>query len=298
MLQVIVNKRRWLLPAALPLFGALSFALMRKDATPEVVRAVDFPSIDWFAGRAQAAYLEPGKIRTAYPDTVFVGTPAHTKVLYFLETRPEERRHIVSVRGTDNLENVLQDAEYLRAEDNALGIAVHRGFDTDTRVIYADLKPRLNQRYEIYLTGHSLGAAVSTLLMMYLQKDGFRVVKSVNFGQPKLTNKSGALAFRDLPLTRVVDGKDVVPLLPADTPLDSVGGEYTHLGRAVILLDGPFYAFLSRDEALQASQGSFWRDFGEESVEAHKVGRYRSRISVKLGDSEEVPFPDRYHYLQ
>ncbi|MEE4192412.1 MAG: lipase family protein [Halieaceae bacterium] len=293
-----MNKYRLLLPAVLLLLGVLAAWQMRQAAPPEVVRKVDFESIDWFARRAQAAYADPAKIRAEYPDTVFVGSPAHTEVLYFLETRAGQRRHIVSVRGTDNLENALQDAEYLRAEDSELGIAVHRGFDADTRVIYADLKPRLDPQYDIYLTGHSLGAAVSTLLMMYLQKDGFRVVKSVNFGQPKITNKAGALVFQALPLTRVIDGKDVVPLLPADTPLDSEGGEYTHLGRTVILLDGPFYAYLSGLEAEQVSQGSFWRDFGDESVQAHKVANYRKRISGKIDGSEEVPFPDRYDYLQ
>lgn len=297
----ILNRNRIALPLLAALLMALTVALaliaLRQPPPKEVLRSVSFEEINWYAGRAGIAYQNEAAIRSAYPATVYVGSPDHTDVLYFLEILPEKRQQIVTIRGTDNLQNALQDAEYLRAEDSALGIAVHRGFDSDTRIIWADLEPRLKRDYDTYLTGHSLGAAVSTLLMMYLQKDGYRVTGSVNFGQPKLTNNAGASAFDALPLTRVVDGKDVVPLLPADTPLDSEGGEYTHLGREVILLDGPYYVFLDRPQVLRVSQGSFWHDLGEESVDAHMVSNYLKRIAEKLKANQQVPYSNREQYL-
>ncbi len=286
-----------LLPLLVSLGGIILF-MVQSPPTQEDPDSVSFRTIDWYAGRARIAYHAEEEIRAHYPETVYVGSPDSTEVLYFLELDHDHRRQVVTVRGTDNLENALQDAEYLRAKDSTLGIAVHRGFDADTRAIYADLKPRLNADYEVLLTGHSLGAAVSTLLMMYLQQDGFRVGGSVNFGQPKLTNEAGARAFASLPLVRVVDGEDVVPLLPADTLLDSIGGIYTHLGREVILLDGPYYVYLDRVEAERDSRGSFWRELGEESLAAHKVDRYVARVENKLSGSRQVAFDTREKYLQ
>ncbi len=296
-MQRIPNRVGLPLLGLLVVLASLVAYMTQRTPSPETPDTVNFRAIDWYAGRARIAYQSEQEIRSVYPGTVFVGSPDNTDVLYFLELDHDKRQQVVTVRGTDNLENALQDAEYLRAKDSRLGIAVHRGFDKDTRAIYADLKPRLKPDYEVIVTGHSLGAAISTLLMMYLQRDGFALGLSVNFGQPKLTNQAGAQAFESLPLLRVVDGKDVVPLLPADTLLDSIGGRYTHLGREVILLDGPYYVYLDRVEAEQDSKGSFWHDLGQESLVAHKVDRYVARVAEKVSGSQEVDFKLRDRYL-
>lgn len=264
--------------------------------TPEVHEMIDFKNIAWYVERARVAYHAEDAIRAAYPNTVRVSTPDDTEVLYFLEVDPDRREQIITVRGTDNLDNALQDADYLRAEDSALGIPVHRGFDEDTRAVYADLLPHLNPDYDTYVTGHSLGAAISTLLMMYLHKDGYPVQRSVNFGQPKLTNKAGAKAFDQLPLMRVVDANDVVPLLPATTLLDSIHGVYTHFGEEVILLTGPHYVFLDQREAMRDSRGDFWHNLGHESMEAHHVDLYAQQVTDKESNSVEVPYKDREKY--
>ena len=259
---------------------------------------VNFEDIAWYAHRARVAYQDEQAIRKAYPETVHVAQPDGTDVLYFLEEFTDQQRQVVTIRGTDNVDNVLQDAEYLREKDHPLGISVHRGFDADTRAVYADLKPRLNPQYETLATGHSLGAAISTLLMMYLHDDGFRVGPSINFGQPKLTNKQGAEKYAELPLLRVVDGNDVVPLLPTATLLDSLGGVYTHLGQEVVLLNGPHYAFLDQQAAMHESRGSFWKDLGHESLKAHKVDNYVKNSADKLEESVQVPFKEREKYLK
>lgn len=263
----------------------------------EVVEPVDFNELADYARRAQMAYRSEADIRAAYPGTVHVGTPGSTEVLYFVENFPEDRRQFISVRGTDNVKNVLQDADYLRVVDTRLGIPVHRGFDADTRAVLDDLRPHLQRDYTIYLTGHSLGAAISTLLMMYLDTEGYRVEKSINFGQPKLTNESGAQTFAGLNLLRVVDANDVVPVLPTATPLDSIGGIYTHLGPQLLLLDGPYYAYLDQAQAMAESRGSFWKDLGEESVTAHSISHYLARIEAKGDAGIEVAYAERESYL-
>ena len=289
----------WRLLPVLVLLMAIVFALTLtlRPEEADVIAAVDFQKVEHYLERAAAAYWDESKIRASYPDVVYVGSPADTDVLYFLEQQSEQGRQWVTVRGTDNWKNAIEDAEYLRHSDSELGIAVHRGFDADAQAIYADLKPRLNPDYVTCLTGHSLGAAVSTLLMMYLHQDGFQLAESINFGQPKVTNAAGVKRYEALPLLRIVDGRDVVPLLPADTVLDSMGGEYAHLGQEVILLDGPYFVYLSQARAEGASRASFWRDLGEESLQAHKVTHYRERVTAKFRQPTAVSFEERYQYL-
>jgi hypothetical protein len=226
----------------------------------------------------------------AYPDIVHASVPAGTDVLYFIEHSADESRQVITVRGSDNLEDALQDADYVREKDSGLGISVHKGFDDAARALYRDLLPHLRREYDVCVTGHSTGAAISTLLMMYLYQDGYQVREAINFGQPKFTNRAGAQAYPEIPLLRVVAADDVVPLLPAATPMNSFGGIYTHLGREVILLDGPDFIYLDQQEAMRKSRGSFWKQIGEEGIEAHSMDNYLRAIADKLDNSLQVPF--------
>lgn len=140
--------------------------------------------------------------------------------------------------------------------------------------IYKDVIPHLEKGYKVRVTGHSLGAAISTLLMMYLHEDGFKVERSINFGQPKVTNKAGVKAYGFLPLTRVVDENDVVPLVPPVTLLDSIHGIYEHLGDEVILLKEEYYVYLEQHDAERKSVGNFWKDMGHESITEHFMDNY------------------------
>ena len=203
-----------------------------------ISEAINFEVIRWFALRAKAAYDQEAQIKAVFPDTIRVSIVPGTDVQYFLEFDPKAGEQIISIRGTDNLQNFKQDAEYIPSKNKQSHIYVHSGFDADTYKVYLDILPFLRKELRVKLTGHSLGAAISTLLMIYLHADGFDIARSINFGQPKLTNKDGVNRYEFLPLTRVVDENDVVPLLPPVTLLDSLHGLYEHLGDEIILLEG------------------------------------------------------------
>ncbi len=66
----------------------------------------------------------------------------------------------------------------------------------------------------VSLTGHSLGGAEAVILAMYLKTEGWKVSRVVTFGQPKVTDADGSKRFRDLPVLRVVNANDSVPLVP------------------------------------------------------------------------------------
>ena len=268
------------------------------ETVTTTLERVDFSDVDWFAQRARAAYSSPEIIEQTFPDVVRVAAVPGTEVQYFLETIPERKLQVVSVRGTDNLHNIAQDVDFLLTRNTKLGIYVHHGFDLDTRKVYQDILPHLDRDMEIRLTGHSLGAAISTLLMMYLHDDGYNVGPSVNFGQPKLTNKEGVDRFQFLSLTRVVDANDPVPLVPPVTLVDLEHGVFEHLGSEVILLSGEYYAYLPKHDATRLSVGDFWENIGEESATDHHISQYANNIHSKLGTSAQIPYQQREQYIQ
>ena len=258
-----------------------------------IKKEINFKELQWYAGRAKAAYGSEKDIRQAYPKTVRVATVGSTEVQYFLELFPDKNLQVITVRGTANLKDALEDAELLQAKNGKLDIYVHHGFDSDTMKIYNDVLPHLEKEYKVRLTGHSLGAAISTLLMIYLHDDGFQIERSINFGQPKVTNKAGVKAYDFLPLTRAVDEKDVVPLLPPVTLLDSIHGIYEHLGDEVILLKDEYYTYLEKHNAERKSVGDFWKNLFHESISNHFMANYIKNIEDKFDKSVQVPYSQR-----
>mmetsp|Transcript_42292 Transcript_42292/g.111859 ORF Transcript_42292/g.111859 Transcript_42292/m.111859 type:complete len:336 (-) Transcript_42292:284-1291(-) len=90
----------------------------------------------------------------------------------------------------------------------------------------------------LYLTGHSLGAAVSTLAMCFLGEAGFNIKLSYNFESPRVGNAAFASVFdkeftRSIPVYRVTHRKDPVVHLP---PRPIFG--YTHVSVEVFYEGG------------------------------------------------------------
>ena len=77
-------------------------------------------------------------------------------------------------------------------------IRLHQGFAQAAESLYLAIRPHLNKNYKITTTGHSLGGAVALILAMYLDKDHYLLDKVVTFGQPKVTNVTGAQHYRHL----------------------------------------------------------------------------------------------------
>jgi len=71
----------------------------------------------------------------------------------------------------------------------------------------------------LYITGHSMGAAISLLAMYALKSQGFDVQVSYTFGAPKPGNAYFATAFarlfkRDVPLYYMTHANDFAPVMP------------------------------------------------------------------------------------
>lgn len=224
-----------------------------------------------------------------------VATPGTADVQYFIGYNDKQKLQGISVRGTANDKNwsLNKDTEIVR--DKKAGILMHRGFRTAARTIYQDVKSRLKPGYRTYITGHSLGGAIAAILGIYLQKDGVKIAGIYTFGQPKFTDAAGAKSYENLPLLRAVYQNDAVALLPDN---DGQGNKsFAHIGAAVNLLTGPYYAYASAAQTLQFSQGSFGKFMSQVSLPDHKMKWYLQNLRDKLKGAKRVNFKDREQYI-
>lgn len=264
----------------------------------EVVKQqIDFPTLDVNAKRAKAAYAKPAKIRAAYPNTVRVATPGGRDVQYFIERDDKAKVQYITVRGTMDDTTLKQDFDAKVRDDRATKIPVHTGFDLDARAVWADAQPYLKNGYQTYVVGHSLGGAVAAILGIYMIEDGYKVDKIYTYGQPRFTTSQGVAQLGFLPLLRVVDENDLVPLLPPGAMANKKYGPYEQVGPEVILLEGPDYVYMPSQQASELSLGAFWRGLHVADLKDHKLDNYIKRIEDKFTGSRQVAYNQRENYV-
>ncbi|MGF1511385.1 MAG: hypothetical protein ACFB9M_17985 [Myxococcota bacterium] len=111
---------------------------------------------------------------------------------------------------------------------------VHRGFFLSLDVLWPELRDVMSElRGPLYMTGHSLGGAVSVLAARRFFDDrvfGPTLLGIYTFGQPMVGGRAFARSWPGAPLHRHVYDQDVVVRLP---PLlsDSDTNTYHHFGR-------------------------------------------------------------------
>ena len=258
---------------------------------------IDFAPIYEEARRSEASYAGPKLIRSSYPLTIRIKAPDGSKVLYFLERDDKQHSQHITVRGTDNWANLSQDMDVTVRDDRLIKIPVHTGFDRDARAVYQDSKPYMRAGYKTYVSGHSLGGAVAALLAIYLIEDGFDVERVTTFGQPRFTTAEGVKQLGFLPLTRVVDENDIVPVVPPGFEAAKEYGPYEHVGKEVILLNGEDFVFLPSEDATRISLGDFWRTLRYDDLKDHEIKKYLLLISDKLTASKQVPYDEREKFI-
>ena len=255
----------------------------------------DFSVIKKYALLANAAYEGRDKSQAACDDQGYQLTHYDTTpvlaVGYFLGTDDARKTQIIAVRGTANVENVFVDADFKLLLDEHTSNMLHSGFSASAAAIYKTIKPMLKRGYTINTTGHSLGGAVSMVLAMYLDQDEFKVGKVITFGQPKVTNITGAKRYDFMNVTRVVTEKDVVPLVPPFDPLDIKNIDiYWHAGKELILLQGGDYSLASGIPSMLRTVQFFKETPGEQNLQHHMMTLYLDLIDRKISRAHEVPY--------
>jgi hypothetical protein len=185
------------------------------------------PVLDWtcIACKDSKTPLVPGRIRIIDGD--------HFNATRIIVGKLRDQPGcLMAFRGSNNLENWIRDFQFWEIQpsmyEDCDGCKVHHGFYEIWKNVrglaVAALEdvgcaPASLTDNAIYVTGHSLGAALTHLAMFTLQDHGFDVKKTYSFEAPRIGNRAFASAFderftRTFPVFRITHAMDPVPLLP------------------------------------------------------------------------------------
>ncbi|MBW7877155.1 MAG: lipase family protein [Candidatus Cloacimonetes bacterium] len=284
-----------------------NFKLLVKAGTSNTqnIAEISFSDMHWHARAAGAIYEEDSTILSVCKErytSCYIHDEEDIANRFFLGTNTDTREHLISIRGTANLKNILLDLEFLHELDPFLQIPLHKGFATAAREVLTDVRPMLDRKFKIRLNGHSLGGGEAVVLSMLLEHEGFDVVQVITFGQPKVTNQAGIDKFSEkIPLHRVVHANDPIPTVP---PIELIYGRdrFRHFGNETILLKDAYYTFLPGHIAKHPLATSFWMGLKNQNLfdelMAHRMSSYLSDLEPKLNHAIAVPFEDRDKYIQ
>jgi triacylglycerol lipase len=157
---------------------------------------------------------------------------AHTQAF----VAANDKNIIVSFRGTeaDKMEDILTDLK-VSFVDTKFG-QVHSGFYEAVNIIIEEVCETVaafrTNNQNLWVTGHSLGAALATLGTAFLQDAKLHVNGLYTFGQPRVGDEQFAEKFNmrfKSRAFRVVNNCDIVTRVP----MRSIG--YSHIGTHIYL---------------------------------------------------------------
>ena len=279
-------------------------AKFKQTKSDEKIRWSD---VRWYADLAANVYKSREKIQSTYEKDFKIYVNEINEIRYIVLTDDSTKSHYVSIRGTANSHNAMQDINFFKDKSERLGIYLHTGFHRTAEIIADDLLSRLEEDYKVCVTGHSLGGAVAVIVSWYLDHANFNIGECVTFGQPKVTDSHGIRTMRDkIKHTRVVNETDVVPLVP---PTGTHRHRYAHSGKLIKLLDDGKFCHLQEPDSLNFGVNSFWLFAARESFSFYEIGKelpdhYMTNYidnMVKCSSNktgEEVLWKDRLQYIK
>lgn len=125
---------------------------------------------------------------------------------------------VVSIKGTDSLGDAQSDANIAKVPYYTG--RVHAGFFHEFSEVWDQVKAHVvelfPQKPSLFVTGHSLGGAVATLMAAAIAAEMKTSVRVVTFGSPRVGDAEFASFYNALvpDTTRVVHDKDLVPRVP------------------------------------------------------------------------------------
>ena len=153
-------------------------------------------------------------------------------LLAFRGTQPTEKKDL----GIDA--NALMDSELTK---KIAGGKVHKGFKTALDNVWNEVSAEIHTQQQthsrpLWITGHSLGAALATIAAARLALNEQQAVQGLyNFGSPRVFNTALAKAFDQQLLNksfRFVNNNDIVTRIPLPIPtLAHLTERYCHIGQ-------------------------------------------------------------------
>jgi predicted lipase len=208
-------------------------------------------------------------VRTFYsPETDTQGFLAHN-----------DEFAVLAFRGTETSKRTDIKIDIQASRVSVLEGRVHSGFRIAYESVEDDVRNSILKLKDLplYITGHSLGAALATVATQRLEHDARireRIAACYTFGSPRVGNSHYDIEFKS-PIYRVVNTTDIVTVIP----LLAMG--YIHIGdvRYLGAGDGEFrrgIPFLSRSYLFLLTLFKFFSPL----VNDHSIAEYRRKLEA------------------
>ncbi|MDF3057861.1 MAG: putative lipase [Rariglobus sp.] len=205
---------------------------------------------------------------------------------------------LIAFRGTElaDLNDVLADVNVrlvmltLADYANAPSRRVHQGFHDALGLVWGDLSAKIMEwtaerpgraARQIFITGHSLGGAIATLMFARLASvDGRPVPTLVTFGCPKVGDTTFTRELDRLypeRAFRLVNDSDIVPHLPPLSDFHHAGREFTFDASGVLRSE---ISGLGRLLGYAAGAARSITTASRKAVDDHGVAYYVARCEV------------------
>lgn len=168
-------------------------------------------------------------------------------------------------RGTNELVDWLVDFDAIPESWSGAGL-VHHGFANALESVWDKIKTSLGNNVPsdcpLFITGHSLGAALATLASSLLHPQGL-----YTFGSPRVGDRDFAAALSGVSVFRVVNNRDAVTTVPPPVPFHHVGELHyiTHDGG---ILTNPSDEMVAKDRLKRDFLSLFSREWHHHFTDA------------------------------
>lgn len=194
----------------------------------------------------------------------------------------------VVFRGTetDEFADIKKDLKFFpkKTTTQKATVRIHEGFSDSFDEIkltkfYLNLLDEMKVAKRVFVTGHSLGAAIATLLAGELQEEFTdQRISLITFGSPRVGDRRLKRAFKKLPHLRVVNNRDIVTEIPPRWFL------YRHQGFSAYFdyagkLRWIRLPFIQRwKDCIQSRWRAYKKKEPYNSIYDHRIGEYISKL--------------------
>jgi len=195
---------------------------------------------------------------------------------------------VVAFRGTDDLVDWNNNIKSMQTPFNECGL-VHAGFN----IAYQSIKEELFFYLEdlslpIFITGHSLGAALATLLTAeIMERPNFE--SCYNFGSPRVGDTAFANALADKPIYRVINNCDIITTVPISIP----NIDYQHCGTTQLLNNmGMLIEGLSEEDILSYQKNKMLnlQDYPLQELFSMNIMNVKGKLPPVLADHAPINY--------
>lgn len=200
---------------------------------------------------------------------------------------------LVAFRGTEpnKIRDWMTDADIKKVSGKGGG-HVHRGFKAALELVSEDMANAVRkfrkQGQPVFVTGHSLGAALAGLAVAASQTEGIDIAGLYTYGMPRIGNKFFAAKFKKnhgKRAFRVVNNNDIVTRLPPRAL------KYKHIGQIKYLTSKgklesgstPWRNFLKRVKGQVKGRLDDFLKPGTDGLKDHGKGRYVRILAALKG---------------